>query len=270
MTVRLDRMQRGLVEALSGVASTVSWAMGEAPRDTADLLSLRLRAGPSPLHRQHAHERLVDAAELVDVQVTGAVLNDRAVLELNDFPYIVDVVDAGATPTDIRDAFVTTVTEQDGETITVTAVDTDRLQLTPITGGAIRSVKLSGPLSTTTVTLGEPVAITEGTSTMVVEVSAYSLDRTPRGGAHSILGEVLARLTRPDVVEKLGRWGVSIYDRGVVTDLSAIAGGHWESRALLELTIAMRSTVVSSVPFIESVGLDIVIDDEIAATVAVP
>lgn len=268
--IRLDRMQRGLYEALDGVAGTVSWAMGEAPRGEGTLLSLRLTGGPTPGLRKHGREVLLDAATLVDVQVTSAVAGDRAVVELNDFPYIVDV-GGGDTVTDVRDAFVALVTELDGDTIAATAASTDRVQLTPNSAGAIRSVTLSGPLGLAApVTHGDAVAVTEGTSTAVIELQAFSLDRTPRGGAVSILAEAMARLQRPDVLELLQRWGVAIYDLGDVTDLSAIAGSHWESRALAGITIAMRSTAVAPVGFIENVSADIEVVDVETVTASTP
>jgi hypothetical protein len=56
-----------------------------------------------------------------------------------------------------------------------------------------------------------------------------------------------------DYVDTLSEYGIGIWNKGIATDISAIAGANWESRVTIDVQMAMRSALVRPVDQIETV-----------------
>ena len=88
---------------------------------------------------------------------------------------------------------------------------------------------------------------------MLINVQAYSKSREPRLGAWALIQRALAVVQSEDYVETMRALGVGVWTKGVVTDLTAIAGAHWETRASFDLSIAAKAVWVREVGRIETV-----------------
>src|SRR5690606_15456249 len=100
----------------------------------------------------------------------------------------------------------------------------------------------------------EAVLVTEGHVTFVVELQAYSRHREPPTGALAIVGAALDRLQSPARSAALNAWGVGLWEKGAPSDISGIAGGGWESRAVCDFTCSAISVAVEPVATIETVA----------------
>jgi hypothetical protein len=89
---------------------------------------------------------------------------------------------------------------------------------------------------------------------MLVNVQAYSKGREPRTGAWALLQRALGAVQSEDYVSTMRQFGVGVWTKGVVSDLSAIAGAHWETRASFDLSIAAKAVWVRPVDRVESVN----------------
>jgi hypothetical protein len=183
-----------------------------------------------------------------------SVTTGRYVIRLNGFSYFTDGL-VGDTLTTIRDRLVSEINGDDLETATASVSGVDGLTLTADSLGGLRSLSLSGPLSAGPPTLdGRSVLVTEGAQNMLVNVQAYSKGREPRNGAWALIQRALAVVQSEDYIETMRRYGVGVWTKGVVSNLSAIAGAHWESRASFDLSIAARAVWVREADRIESVN----------------
>jgi hypothetical protein len=271
MTVRLDRLQQGLFDALAGVTDVVTWVRGEQPRDPGGLLSLSLTAGPIPGLRQRARGRLLLPADSITVRVTAATNGNRVVVRLNGFDYRHDV-GAGESVTDVRNALLAAILLGEAGAVTPATNGADGVDLVADFLGGLRSLTLHGDLSSEAAVFSDDgVLETIGTVTHTVTLQAFSQQRYPRNGAHAIIDAALDRLQRRSVVDELCRYGVALWDTGAAIDLSAIAGGHWESRVAVDVTVATRTVSVEPVDQIETLTADITISGEtVSASASAP
>lgn len=258
MSVRLDRLQQGLFEALGSVAADVVWSYGQVPREqvSSDLLALTLTAGPSLGFRRSRRGRVLQPASSVVVRVAAATVGRRNIIRLNDFDYFRDTV-ALDTPTIIRDAMLADVIA--GETVIVAAADgADGIALSAPTLGDMRTLTLFGELNHDPPVFPAPpddtVLVTEGTATHLVTVQAYSKSTEPFDGAWAMCDAALDVLQSEAGVELLGRFGLALWEKGPVINLSAIAGANWETRAAFDLTVAARTVSVEPIQTIETVN----------------
>lgn len=253
MTVRLDRLQQGLYEALHGVAAVVAWADGEQPLEAGSLLSLSLSAGPVLGFRQHAYGTTLQPADSITIVVTGATVGSRQIVRLNGFDYRHDV-EAGNTATTIRDQLLASIQLGEAGAVTAAASGADRLALAADFLGGLRRLTLHGPdLDSESASFsGAAVLERVGSVSHTVTLQAFAKGRSPRNGAAVILDAVLDRLTDVETVAELSRYGVALWDKGPTVNLDAIAGAHWESRRSIDITVAARTVKVSPVEQIES------------------
>lgn len=266
MSVRLDRLQRALYDAFSaaGIASNVVWTRGEVPRESLgpDIVALSLTAGPTPGLRMRTRGRTILPPDSVVVRVLAATVGKRLIVRLNDFDYRHDV-STGQTITNVRDALMAKVVagEQSQGDVTVLTDGTDGFEIIAALLGGIRSLVLVGGDSEIAndppVSSGDAVLVTEGTSLHMVNVQAFSTNTSPRNGAHQVAQDALDLLQAEDVVEQIGEEGFAIWDLGAVTDLSGIAGAHWQSRATFDVTLAGRSVFVRPVDQIEELNMTV-------------
>ena len=271
MSVRLDRLQQGLFEALGNVAADVVWSYGQIPREqiSSDLLALTLTAGPSLGFRRSRRGRVLQPASSVVVRVTAATVGVRNVLRLNGFDYFRDTV-ALDTPTIIRDAMLADVVA--GEPLIVAAPDgADGITLTAPTLGDMRTLHLFGELANDPAVFPPPpddtVLVTEGTAVHLVTVQAYSKQAEPVDGAWALCDAALDVVQSEAGVELLGRYGLALWEKGPVINLSAIAGANWETRAAFDLTLAARTVSVEPIQTIETVNYSVDVDDVSGATI---
>ena len=253
MAVRLDRLQQGLFEALGDVATNVLWTQTQVPQSevSGDLLTLNLTSGPSLGLRQGARGVVLLPADSVVVRVDAATVTTRNVVVLNDFPYYRDTV-AGDTVTAIRDALLA-------------LINVGELAVTASTDG-------SDGIALTADTFFSDNAVLEtvGTSTCLVTVQCYSKGREPRNGAWALADAALDKLQQTQILEELTRFGLGLWDKGGIVNLSGIAGGGWESRAAFDLLVAARSVNVRPVDQIETVTGSIEIDIGTGADTVTP
>src|SRR5688572_1843823 len=142
--IRLDRLQRALREALSGVAPAF-WTMQQVPHKSAGatMLALSLTAGPSIQHRTHYYGRFDYLAETATVRVAAANEATRLIVRINGFDHYYDV-EAGDTVTDARDALLTSIVDHEElYPISAAATGTDGITLTSEETGAIYELQVS-------------------------------------------------------------------------------------------------------------------------------
>jgi hypothetical protein len=258
LPLRLDRIQRALFETLGDALAPVmvAWAYSEETFESVPdegLVSLTMIGGPQPFLRSGKRGSLLNAVESITITV-DSVTTGRYVIRLNGFSYFTDGL-VGDTLTTIRDRLVSEINGDDLETATASVSGVDGLTLTADSLGGLRSLSLSGPLSAGPPTLdGRSVLVTEGAQNMLVNVQAYSKGREPRNGAWALIQRALAVVQSEDYIETMRRYGVGVWTKGVVSNLSAIAGAHWESRASFDLSIAARAVWVREADRIESVN----------------
>ena len=88
---------------------------------------------------------------------------------------------------------------------------------------------------------------------MLINLEAFSKGREPRTGALTLTAISMAVLQSEDYVETLRDYGIAIRSKGPTSNLSALAGGHWETRASFDFVAAMSATWVRPIDRIETV-----------------
>lgn len=258
LPLRLDRIQKALFETLGDACAPtqVAWGYSELAWETVPdegLISLTMVGGPSPFILSGKRGKLLNAVDSILITVDAVGLG-RYVARLNDFSYHTDGV-VGDTLTTIRDRLVDLINADDLETATASPSGGDSLTLAADDLGGLRSLTISGPLTAGAPVLdGRSVLITEGAQNMLVNVQAYSKGREPRDGAWALTQRALAAVQSEDYISIMRHFGVGVWTKGVVSDLSAIAGAHWETRASFDLSLAARAVWVRPVDRIESIN----------------
>jgi len=258
--MRVDRLQQGLFLALAGLGATVLWTHGQVPRSelAGDVLSLSVTAGPAPWLRGHAHGgRVMARVDSLRLTVTAATEGQRTIARLNEFDYRVDV-GADDTVETVRDQLLEQIQDGEAGNITATAQSTDAIDLTADWAGAIWQLAITAELAASDVVEADAyVEVSSSTETSMVTLQAYSRGREPRDGAVSLLDRARSKLRRRDVQAILERYGLGLWRVGTPVDLSAIAGGDWETRSAVDLTVAAQSVLVEPVDVIEHVSMTI-------------
>lgn len=258
-SVRLDRLQRGLMATFAGLADVVSWEYTKAERGAGSLLTLGLDTDPEPHLQSHAAATAVLPADSAIVEVTAATEGARPVVRLNGFDYYLDVP-ASSSVTTVRDALLADIAAGEAGAVTPTATGADRITLTGDFLGGLRSLACSGPVqyvAESAVYSGAAVLIRTGTRVCEIAVEVFSRGRSPRTGAATIMQGVLDRLQSGARMSELGRYGVKRWGIGTPIKLDAIAGSDWETRRRLPFTAAVQSVHVEPVDHVESATLTI-------------
>ena len=267
LPIRLDRLQLGVNEILtdaldtSGGGPEVLWAYGQAVWEDnvpdAGLVSLDMIGGPQPFIRSGKRGTLLNAAATIVVTVDSVEIGKRYIVRLNGFDYFTDY-QAADTVTTIRDRLRDLINADPLETATASDTGGDAITLTADSLGGMRTRQLVGAISSSNLVLdGDSVLVTEGAQVMLINVQAFSKGREPRNGAWATQARVLAALQSEDYIETLRRFGVGVWSKGPPTDLSAIAGGHWETRVSFDVTLAARAVWVRPIGRIESLQMTI-------------
>ena len=247
MTLRFDRIQKAVFDALSPTADVVGWKYGEQNKEAGSLLTMSIGVGPTPKHRQRARSYTYEVADSITITVGSVTVGDRYVFELNDFSYAEDAI-GGDTVTTIRDRLLARVVDADtGELpahVTAVANGADGIDLTAVIPGGLRSLFLvGGDLSHggTAVFSGNVVAFTEGTRDLTLRLEAFAQGHEPHDGAWSVFDRVFDQLEDEDVVNAMALLGVGVGAKSAPVDISAIAGSHFESRLAAEVGLTSRS-----------------------------
>lgn len=262
--IRLDRVQRGLYAAVGGVASLTMWAHGEVPIEQASagtMAVLEMTAGPTPVRQQMARGRLLVPASSVIVRVLSATVGKRLIVRLNGYDYRHDVV-ADETVGDIRDALMDAIeADEPGVTVSVAGSPGASFTITANSLGDLWELELVGGESDidndAPVFSGNGVLLSESDESLLVGVQTYSKTRSVHGGAVSLAQQIRDKLQSEDVIEGLTREGVAVWGVGGITDISAIAGARWESRATFDVTLAARSVFRRPCGQIETVAFTV-------------
>lgn len=262
MSIRLDRLQRGLYRMFTGIAASVLWAHQEVPRELlgATMLKLQLLGGPSRWVRTHAYGTILLPADSVIVAVTAATVGTRNIVRLNGYDYYRDT-QAGDTVTDIRDELLADIQSGEADAVTATEDGDDGILLKAAYLGGLRRLQLLGELtdSDSAVFSGDAVLETIGTCTHLVGIQAFSQATEPRDGATGIIDAALDATRSFAKLEELHRDGVGIWERGEVVPLDDIAGAHWQTRSAFDLTVSAQTVQLEEVEQIESVAATIAI-----------
>lgn len=253
-TIRLDRLQRGLVVALTGLtAAAPVWSEQQQPRGAGDLVELKVVTGPVAL-QEHAFGRPQQPPSTVVLRVTAATAGERIVIPLNGFDYRHDV-EGGEDASDVRDALLVDISEGEEGAITATADGADGIRLVAdFLGGILHIGPLGGSVEEDEgerVSTGDSVMVREAIDYFLVTVDCFSKSRTPRHGATALAAAARARFEDSARIEELDRYGVALRDRGAVRNLAFMAGGNWETRASFDLYLSVASIAISPVEVIE-------------------
>ena len=251
-----------MVEVLDdalGAGVSVGWSYGEALWNdnfpTGNLVNLSLITGPSFHNQNGVHGTLLIPPTVVTVTVDTATVAVRYILTVNNYRYFHDAL-GGEDVDDIRDALVALVVADTESPFTAAGtIPAGELTVTPDTPGSIWQMSVS-PLMSAVPTLDtQAVLKTQDTRVFVVDFGCFSKGRSPRTGAWDIVARCQAALTSPEHAEIFDRYDVGVWGKGPATDLSDIAGGHWESRVSFDVTLAMKSTFTVPVEQIEVVNV---------------
>lgn len=264
--LRLDRLQAGVFAVVNGQMApdaTVGWSYGQAAFEQVgpDLIDLQLANGPSFWSQKGKRSSTIAPFDDVTIDVTAATDAVRNIVRVNGIDHAVDG-DGVLDPEGIRDAMVALLNANPTEGDTWSAapgVSTSELVLTPSSFGSVFSLELVGELAATSQTLsGNAARLTTGTRVWTLTIQCFSKNRTPRNGAWALMSEIEGIFEDDDHIETLNSYGVSVWDKGIAADISAIAGANWESRVTLDVQLAMRSAMVKPVDTIETVKATIV------------
>lgn len=265
--IRLDRVQQALFEVLAEATGVdVQWTYSEVPQEslTQSFVTMSMVGGPGPFIRKQKRGRTLIPIDAVTLTVGPLVDGKRIGIELNDFNYFEDVdTGGGDTPDIVRDRFLAQINDDvNTEPVTAAAGGAGELDLTPDFVGGIVSLSIYGAITAGPPTLNAgAVNVVEGAQTMLVNIQAFSKNREPRNGAWAVITQCMAALQTEDLVEKLRRFGVAVWDKTAPIDLSAVAGGHWETRVSFDVTLASRARWVRPVELVETVNLTLNTND---------
>lgn len=261
--IRLDRLQAVLTNEFTRALELqdgppeVHWALTEPSHEQLPVscVALRMISPPSPFIRSRKRATLLNPAISIDITVSSVVVGTRYGIRLNNFLYFTDAI-GGDTLTTIRDRLSATISDDLLEPVTLSDIGADGLRITADFNGAMRELTLVGPLtSATPIWSSQSVGVVEGQNTMLVNVQAYSKNREPWNGAPQITAIILAALQTETYAESLDAAGVAVQEKGTPTDLSAIAGGRWETRSSFDLALGMQAAWSEDVERIESLSL---------------
>jgi hypothetical protein len=257
--LRLDRLQQGLFEVLAEATGVdVQWSYSQVPGDQLgpSFVTMMMVGGPGPFIRKQKRGRIIQPVDSITLTMGPLVVGKRIGVLLNEFNYFEDVI-GGDTPDIVRDRFIAQLNDVNNiEPVTASAGGAGELVLVPDFTGGIVTLGIYGAVTAGVPTLNAGfVNVVTGAQTMLVNIQAFSKEREPRNGAWAIIGQCLAALQSEDLVTKLRRFGVAVWDKTSPIDLSAVDGGHWETRVSFDVTLAARAIWVRPTEAIETVNI---------------
>lgn len=260
--IRLDRLQKALIEVLEdalGSTVEVGWAYGEGLWNdnfpSGNAVNLTMISGPNFHNQNCVRGEVFLPPTTVNVKVDSATAYERYIIEINEYYYYHDAT-ALDTVTTIRDALVALIVADTESPFTAApAVPVDELTVTPDAVGSIWQMAVSNQMTGTPTLSSQAVLKVQDTRRFTIALGCFSKERFPRSGAWDIVARCQAALTSPQYLEVFNQYGVAVWGKSPATDLSDIAGGHWESRVNFDVDFAVRSTFTTDIEQIEHVGM---------------
>jgi hypothetical protein len=256
--VRLDRFQTVMKSVLTDATGCqTSFGRTQGVYDdtfSASFISV-LVDGPVYPATTGARGFTIQPCASIAFVVTAATTGQLVAAYVNQIPFR-HQVEAGDTVDTIRDSLVEAIAaDEGGEFTAVAGGGAGAWTLTPTSFGSIWSARKLGSM-TGTVTLEDGLAsVTQGTAQFTATFEAFSKNRTPRGGAMNLALKAMTALQMPSYSLTFRDYGVGIGLIGEPVDLSAIAGGNWETRVAFDVTCNLLFSVSSEVDSIETVDL---------------
>jgi hypothetical protein len=256
--VNLARFQTALVQVFDDATGLESgWSYGEGVYNSTfagDFINLTL-TGPMTKATTAARGNSFQPCESVAFTVDAATEGQLIGVYVNEIPIRHEVTGVD-TVTTIRNTLVAAVAAIAPDEFTAAAgVAAGAWTLTPAYFGGIWSARYFGSM-TADVTLEDELAIaTIGTRRYSIQVEAFSKGREPYNGAWSIVDKLMAALELPENTQTFADYGVGIGMIGNAVDLSAIAGGSWETRVAFDMDVNLRTVVVRPVGQIATTSL---------------
>jgi len=257
--VRLDKLQSSMFEVLKDIVDTdnggpsVLWAYGESPWDAmvsdAGLVSLQLVGGPTPINRSIAHGTAVQSLESAEMRITSADPDVRTGLVIMGETYFTDSI-IGDTALDIANRIVAKITEDDYAEVSAIAIAPDMISIIPI-GIGIYAMGSFGNIEADSFVEGPSMLVTEVNRAVAISIECFGKGRELRDGAVAMMAGVMGGLQAPLYVSQLTNAGVGILELGQPVDISALAGGHWETRQSMTMRASMMSRVALPTDTIE-------------------
>ena len=238
--IRLDRFETAMVSVLGGASGIqIAFALGQGvytstfPGSFANVTV----DGPIMIATTGARGFKIQPCASVAFVVTSATLGQLIGCYANDVPFRVQV-SALDTVTTIRDALVAAVTANSGGEYTATAgVAAGAWTLAPTSFGSVWSARSFGSMSATVTLEDELALVTQGCAQFTATIETFSKFRTPRAGAMALAVKLVTALQLPDYAAILRDYGVGIGTIGSPVNLSAIAGGAWETRTAFDVAV---------------------------------
>lgn len=260
--IRFDRFQAAVTAVLDdavGADADVALSFQEPSQQMQDpqLVTFSITNGPTPVDRHSQHGFMLNTSSQIDIEVDSVVVGKRYIVRLNRFDYFTDAI-GGDTVDTIRDRLRDAINNDLLETATAAAGASGILELTEDVVGGMQRLFLFGPLSCSSNTLsGSSVLVSDIPNRMLVTFQAFSKNTSPRGGAWAMISRVGAVFQSRDYLDTLKAAGFKVWGRSTPVNLSAIAGGRWESRVSLDLVFTTRATWVRPANSIESMSTTI-------------
>lgn len=257
--IRLDRFERAVKDVLEDATGIqVAWAYGQGVYSSTfggSFVNLTVSGGPSfPITAGRGVTGY--PAESIAYTVDSATVGTLVAVTVNEVPYRHEV-ESGDTVDTIRDDLVSLITaDASGEYTAAAGGGAGEWTLTPVAFGSIWQFDCLGDMTQDPEFSTDLAIMTQGKAQVSVQVEAYSKSRTPRAGAWSIATKLAAALQLPETSLTLRDYGVGIGTIGDLTDLSAIAGGNWESRVAFDVEFNLQFTVVRPVDQISTITVN--------------
>jgi hypothetical protein len=255
--LRLDRLQKGVFLAIADAMApaSVGWSYGQAAFEQLgpELINLQMANGPSYWTQRGKRGSTILPFDSLTLDVTASTPGKRDIVSLNGIEFFVDVV--AQTPEQIRDELIVSLNADANDPWSAApGVAVSELVITPASFGAIWSAEVSGEIEALSqVVSGNAATLTQGTRVFNITIECFSKEREPRNGAWALMSRIESIFETADYVDTLSEYGVALWNKGIATDISAIAGANWESRVTIDVQMAMRSALVRPVDHIETV-----------------
>jgi hypothetical protein len=255
--MRLDRFQEALVSVLTdATGAQVAWAYGQGVYNSTfpgAFVNLKINSGPSYINQSAAQGYGLIPPEVIDFTVDAAVTGRLVALYVNTTPYRYQITGLD-TPASVATAMVALIAADTLAPYTAANTGVGTFSLTPASLGSVWSVTTVGDLSADVTDEDDMVLVTQSQRGFNVGIQSFSKSRAPRDGAWNLASKAQAALELPDVALLLRDYGVGVSNVGPAFDLSAIAGGNWETRVNFDVDFNVVSTVVRPVSQIESLA----------------
>lgn len=169
------------------------------------------------------------------------------------------VAAGGETAEDVRDALLVAMTTDPTLNATITAQSTDQIRIVTTAPGDLVN-PLGFGLVTVAISTEVFCQVQIDQLEALIEVEAYSTNKTPRGGAHRALQSLLRRAQTQEPREVLGSYGLSARNvsSAVPRKLDDLSGPDWQSRSSATIRMAWPSLFATPRDTIQTIGLGLV------------